>query len=356
MFVLSLYFLLALGVSFLCSLLEAVLLSLSGSHIALMVEKKKAYAGLLQYQKDNITRPLSAILTLNTIAHTLGAAGVGAQVAILFGNEYVAAASGILTFLVLLFSEVIPKTLGATYAKELASISAFMIQGLSYFLFPAVLLLDYISKFLGKSAQAKISRDEIRALSHLAESEGSLSKRESEVIRNLLALRTMRVHQIMTPLSVVFSFPNSAQIGNIVSKNRSIPFARIPLYEGAKDNIVGMVIRFHILGAYRDGNLERTVGSFKQTVNTISANESISELLNQFFLMQEQLFVVEEHDKTVGIVTLEDALETLLDVEIVDETDRVVDMRELAKRLEKMRTARQKAARGYSTKYDESID
>jgi len=326
------YAALALGVSFLCSMLEASLLSISRPRIALLVEQNRRSGLIFQRMKNNIDRPLAAILTLNTVAHTMGAAGVGAQVLVIFGNEWVAVGSVIITVLILVLSEIIPKTLGAVHANRLADFTALTIQGIILLTYPLVIVLEQISNLFGGAKAGRLTRDEVRIVADLGEDAGVLERAESRVIRNMLRLRDVKVQDVMTPRTVLFALPQKAAIPDVVRENSPIPFSRIPVYDDSPDRITGVVLKYELLGATNDESAPRTVGELARPVHVVPEMASVGDALDQFIKRREHLFqVVDEFGGTAGIITLEDAMETLLGVEIVDETDKVKDMRQLAR-------------------------
>jgi CBS domain containing-hemolysin-like protein len=335
------YTALALGVSFLCSLLEASLLSIGRPRIALLIEEGRRSGTILERMKNTIDRPLAAILTLNTVAHTMGAAGVGAQVLVIFGNQWVAIGSVIITLLILVLSEIIPKTLGAVHAKRLADFTAFTVQGIIYITYPLVLVLEVISRIFGGAKAGKLTREEVRIVADLGEHAGVLERAESRVIRNLLRLRDVKVQDVMTPRMVLFALPQSAAIADVVREHDPIPFSRIPVYDATPDRITGVVLKHEVLAAAGDDGASR-VGDLARPLHVVPELASVADALDQFLERREHLFhVVDEFGGTAGIITLEDAMETLLGVEIVDETDSVDDMRELARsRMERRRRTR----------------
>lgn len=333
MFLLIFYLLLAIGVSFLCSLLEAGLLSVPRGHIALLVEQKARAGERLAKMKAEIDRPLSAILTLNTVAHTVGAAGVGAQAAIVFGSGWLGLTSAVLTLLILVLSEIIPKTLGSAYAKPLAPFVAWTTHFLILLLYPAVVALEWMNRAIGHhGAQARMSRAELRAIARIGEREGILTASEAHIIGNLLALRDMNVRKIMTPRPVVFALQQDATVNDIVKADDPIRFARIPLYAQTIDELTGLVTRFDLIEAFRTDRGATAIHEFKRPLHAVPEQMKVAQALEQFIEHDSQLFqVVDEFGGTAGIITLEDTIESLLGAEIVDETDTVADMQVLAR-------------------------
>ena len=338
------YFSLALIVSFLCSALESVLLSVTHSHIGTLSKEKSKGSELLLSLKDDINRPLAAILTLNTIANTIGAAGVGAQALVVYGSSAVAIASAILTFCILIFSEIIPKTIGATYWRSLAVPSAFIIKFLMILTFPFVWLSHILSAKLTPDDDdvKKVSREEIAAMAEMGEDEGSIDEHESDIIENLFRLKDMQVEAILTPRSVIYAFEDSQSVGQVMDADKDINFSRIPVFKDNIDNIIGIVYKDTLLETMADDYFEKTMSEIAEPVETVYEKESVESVLNRFTKNRSHIFIVkDEFGGTSGIVTLEDCIETLLGVEIVDESDEVADMRKLAK--DQLRQQRRKA-------------
>jgi len=335
MFLLIVYLLLAICVSFLCSMLEAGLLSVPRAHVVSMVQAGSRAGKRLEQMKREIDRPLSAILTLNTIAHTVGAAGVGAKAADEFGDKWLGLTSAILTLLILVLSEIIPKTLGTVYAKPLAGFTARTTHALILMLWPIVRALEWLNRLIGgRCHQAKLSRAEVQSIMHLGEEEGVLTQSESRVMRNLLALRDIEVREIMTPRKVVASVGQDQTVAQVVEDGEPILFARMPVHGGDLDQTVGLVTRYDIHHAHRHGKLDVPIRELMRPIHVIPEHASVGNAIDQFLEQDSQLFqVIDEYGGTAGVVTLEDAIETLLGVEIVDETDTVIDMQQLAKQL-----------------------
>ena len=325
------YFLLAIGVSFLCSLLEAVILSVTHSQIGMLVKTNPKQGKMLQKLKDDINRPLAAILTLNTISHTLGAAGMGAQVLYLYGSGAVAIASAVLTFCILVFSEILPKTIGAYFCRSLAIPSAYLIRFLMVIAFPFVWLSNTLSNFI-TSSEDKVSREEITAMAEMGEDEGSIDEQESDIIENLFRLKEIQIEDILTPRSVIYAFEDTQTVGEIMDSTEDIIFSRIPVFNDNIDNVIGMVYKDNLLETMADDYFEKTTSQLVEPVEKVYEKESVEMVLNKFIKNRSHMFIVkDEFGGTTGIVTLEDCIETLLGVEIMDESDKVADMRELAK-------------------------
>lgn len=340
---LILFLLLAIVVSFLCSILEAVLLSTTIPYIDSLTSKNVNGGKLLKRLKENIDRPIAAILTINTIAHTVGAAGVGAQSAIVFGNEYMAITSAILTLLILYVSEIIPKTIGATYWKKLAVPSGFIINGLIIFTFPLTILAEWTTRIFSKNAKLIVSREELLANTLISEVSGEIDESESDIIENVLRLNKNRVREIMTPRSVVFALEESMLISDANNFRTELKtFSRIPLFKEAIDQITGMVLSKDIL-LNSQVNASKPMSTISNPVFSIHENVPVSKTLSLMLSRKEHLFVV--HDsfgQTSGVVSMEDCLETLLGKEIVDESDQVTDMQQWAKEKLKKRSQKKK--------------
>ncbi len=331
---LLLYLSLALGVSFLCSLLEAGILSLPRSYIGVLLEEGRRSGKLLDGMSRNIDRPLAAILTLNTVAHTVGAAGAGAHAkeALPDALPYPELTTAfVLTALILIFSEILPKTLGAVYTKGLAGFTANALQWMIRLTFPLVVCFDWFNRLLRGSAQHRLTRGEVAVIARMGLQEGALHENEAGIIRNLLDLRAVRVDDILTPRPVLLTFHKDMTVREVLRKHQPIRFARIPIYGRDRDEIVGLVHRYRILEEASQDRLDVRMEELAEPVHAVPEHAPVATVLEQFVQKRTHLFqVVDEYGGTEGIVTLEDCLETLLGVEIVDETDTVADMRKLA--------------------------
>ena len=323
------YFFLALFLSFLCSLLEAVLLSTPASYSSILSKQNASQGDRLERFKENINRPLAAILTLNTFAHTLGAAGVGAQTLELYGESSVAIASGILTLLILVFSEIIPKTIGSVYWRGLIGNTTLIIEILIFFTYPLVLLAEYISNF-GED-EATVTREEVIAMAEMGEDEGVLEEQETDIIENTLKLKDVKVKDIMTPRSVIFAVNSDFTVGQVLEEHETLDFTRIPIFEGNLDVIKGMVNRYEIINRKAEDQFSTRMHEISQEVPFVNENDRIDKVLELFIKNRDHMALVkDDNDILTGLITLEDAIETILGQEIVDEHDSVVDMRDLA--------------------------
>lgn len=334
------YLLLALGVSFLCSLAEAVILSLPRSKVALLLKQGRPAGRILDGMKRNIDRPLAAILTLNTIAHTVGAAGVGGQSLTLArqhgldGEYWVALSSGLLTLLILVLSEIIPKTIGAVYAGRLATVTAYLVQGMIIISYPIVVALQALARVLSGHKQGGLTREEVALIAELGTEEGAIHHKEYRIIHNLLHLNRIRVHEIMTPRTVASMLSQDMTVRELVEQAGPLRFARTPIFADGPDQLVGLVLRHEVYEAHQAGEGEKRLADLAHDIHAVPETASVRRVLNEFVIRRAHMFqVVDEYGGTAGIVTLEDAIETLLGEEIIDETDTVADMRQLAERM-----------------------
>jgi len=326
------YLFLALFVSFLCSILEAVFLSVSPSYIQ-SLDKTVPHRILLQDLKKDVDTGISAILILNTIAHTMGAAGVGAEAVRIFGVQWQSLIAVILTLLILYFSEIIPKTIGTTYWRELCRPTAHIIAFLIKVLHPMIWVSHQITKRIHRHGKDGPTREEIAAMAEIGEKSGTLEEKETQLIENLLDLKQIRVKDILTPRRVVFSLNADDSIESTLEQSDTFIYSRIPVYEESRDNIIGMVFARHILKSNALEEQEQNpIKSIMEPIFRVSEKIPVFYLMNLFIERKEHLFVVHDsYEQYMGIVTLEDAIETLLGVEIVDEVDKVTDMQELAR-------------------------
>lgn len=330
MTLLLLFVFITLAGSFLCSLLESVILSVTPTYIEIGVQAKRKSAIKLQKQKTNLDHSLAAILTFNTVCNTMGSAGVGVQVLQMYGDQLVAYGSAGLTFLILIIGEIIPKTLGATRWKVLAPFSSYAIQVLTILLYPVVLLSEFISDLLGGSYKHTLTKEEMIVTAEMGATHGTLNKKESTIIKNLLMLDNIYVSDIMTPRSVLLAFDGEKTVSQVM-ENQPIRYSRIPVFEGDLDNIKGFVHRYRILEASSEDKDDLKLKDMIQAIHTVPEDISVSAVLDQLIARGDHIFVaVDDYGSTMGLVTLEDAIETLLGVEIVDEFDSVVDLREYA--------------------------
>lgn len=330
---LLLFLFIALGVSFLCSILESVLLSVTPGFVGAYEKSSPKTGRLLRRLKDDVDRPLAAVLSLNTMAHTIGAAGVGAQALVIFGSGYVAITSVILTLLILFVSEIIPKTLGAVYWRRLAPFTARTLRVLVVVLYPLVIISMGLTRLIAKRRiHHFFSHEEFQAIAEIGAQEGELGEQESRVIENLFLLRELRAGDVMTPRTVLFTLPADTTVAEVVAKYPDIRFSRIPIYGEDPDDVMGLVLKDDVYVEASRGDQGKALASLRRDMTVVSETIKPAELLERLSQnRQHAALVVDEHGGVSGIVTMEDVIETLLGVEIMDETDAVADMRALAR-------------------------
>lgn len=333
MYLLIIYFLIALLFSFLCSLMESVILSITPSYITTKIQQGRDYAVYLKKYKDNIDRPLAAILTLNTFAHTLGAAGVGAQAQHLWGEEYLTVISVILTILILIFSEIIPKTIGANFWMKLTQFTVVCLRLLMVVLYPFVWISQIITRIFNiNKRKSVLSKADFSAMAELAEKEGVFEEGESKIIKNIAMFDQIKVRDIMTPRTVVYAADESTTIGEFYEQNPDLVFSRVPLYSNGIDAINGFMLKDEWLIKIIEGDVEKPLKSILRKIPTVYLNLPIPELYKRLIQENEHIaLVVDEYGGTAGIVTLEDVIETILGLEIIDETDNIEDLQNAAR-------------------------
>jgi len=329
------YLLLALGVSFVCSVSEAVLLSIRPSYIATLERNGKAGAATLKKLRDNLDRPLAAILTANTIAHTVGAAGVGAQAVVVFGDAYLGIASAVLTLLILVLSEIIPKTLGATYWKQLAPSFGVFIDWLTRLLMPFVWLSQKLTRLMSPSGASAFtfSRDEMQAMAEIGAQEGLLDDKELKIVSNVMRLHHLSVRDIMTPRPVVFAVAGAMTVRDFFTKHAERPFSRILLFGRDREEMLGYALKSDMLWAQARDRFDAPLSEFMRELPVVPDAMTASKVFDRLLHERSHIaLVVDEYGAMQGIVTLEDVMESLIGLEIMDESDRVEDMQKLAHR------------------------
>jgi len=322
----------ALGISFLCSVWEAVLLSTPLSHLQVMAESGRASGRSMLAMRNRVEQPISAILTLNTIAHTIGAAGAGAEATLIFGSRWFGLISVVLTLLILIFSEIIPKTLGTTFCRQLAGFTGASLVVLVRVLAPIVAALELIARPLRPRRRAPaVTRGELQAMARLGAKEGSLADDERLVFENVLRLDRMKVREVMTPRTIMTALPASITVGEVRSAHEGLRFSRVPVYGRDVDDVEGYVLRTDILEQAAADLDDTTLRSLARPLHALPEVASVARALDRFISGKDHVFlVVDEYGGTAGILTLEDVLETLLGREIVDESDSAVDLRAVA--------------------------
>jgi len=328
-----LYACLALIFSFLCSVAEAVLLSVSPSYIVHLEQQGSKSAARLKKVKTDIDRSLAAILTLNTIAHTVGAGGAGAEAAAYFGDRYVGIAMAVLTLLILFLSEIVPKTLGAVFWRSLAGPTAWFIQILTWVLYPFIWVSERLTRLITGGKQVHIfSREEFAAMAEIGAEGGYLAAAESRILRNLFRFPELRAEDIMTPRTVVFALQQDLTTSEALEKHPEIPFSRIPVYGGTRDDITGFVLKTDLLIAQLQGRGEVHLKEMKRDLGFVTEDASVEHIADELLGKRAHLLAVfDEHGGLAGVVSLEDVVETLIGIEIVDEADKIDDLRRLAR-------------------------
>jgi CBS domain containing-hemolysin-like protein len=335
MTLLILFIALALGFSFLCSIMEAVLLSVTPQYVARVERSGKGRFGKrLRALRDDVDRPLAAILSLNTIAHTVGAAGAGAQAAAVFGDVYVGLISAALTFLILVFSEIIPKTLGAVHWRGLAPIVVRLIIPTIWVMWPLVKLADGLTALLASGKRGVlVHRDEFIALAEAGPEEGFLHEEESRILKNLLRFRQVRARDIMTPRTVVFALPETMSVSEALETHPDIHFSRIPIHSRNLDHVTGFVLKSDLLLRAVQRRGDSPLVELRRPIDVVPGEMPLHTLFDHFLDERVHIaMVVDEYGGMQGLATLEDLIETLLGLEIVDEADATQDMQELARR------------------------
>ncbi len=316
-------------------MLEAIILSTTPTFIEIENEKKKSYAPKLKKLKENIDKPLAAILTLNTFAHTIGAAGVGAQAQMIWGNEYLSVVSIVLTLLILFLSEIIPKTLGATYWQQLVPYATLLLRWMIFLLYPFVIVSQLLTKITGKGKGGKVfTRNDFSALAKIGMKFGVLNEEESHIIQSLVDFNRVLVKDILTPRTVVKSVSEDLTVEEFYKNNEPITFSRIPVYKDNPDNITGFILKDEVLVDVIENNIDKKLSELKREITVVFENYPVHKLFKDMIESNDQIvMVIDEYGGMEGIVTIEDIVETLIGFEIVDETDAYKDMRVLAKKV-----------------------
>jgi CBS domain containing-hemolysin-like protein len=329
------YVFLALVFSFLCSVAEAVLLSITPSYIeGQKIEQPKLWVLLKRLKQDNVDRSLAAILTLNTFAHTVGAIGAGAQASVVFGSAWFGLFSAVMTLMILFLSEIVPKTIGAIYWSKLVGPMALFVNTLVVTLYPIVWISERLTKYISHGKKVHIfSRDEFIAMASLGAESGQIHSKESRVIQNLLRFESLKVADIMTPRTVISALAEDMKLIDSLKQVIQTHFSRLPLYGSNIDDITGFVLKDDVLIFTAQKRGDEKLKVLKREIIAIPMSVSLTSLLERFLKDRQHIaIVVNEYGGTAGLVTLEDLIETLMGMEIMDETDDVEDMRALARK------------------------
>ena len=332
MTLLFVYLTIAIGISFVCSILEAVLLSITPSFSEALNEDYPRAGAILAEVRNSIDKSLSAILILNTFAHTMGAAGVGSQALQVFGPQWESLVAVLLTLAILYFSEIIPKTIGATHWRRLAIPSAIMILALVKIVYPLVWIATKLTNLISSKNQSEVTRDEIIALASLSHKDGNLFDEESDYLSNLLNLRNVTTKAVLTPRTVVHMLPLKSTVAEALADENTRRFSRIPVFGDSVDDITTVVMLKDLYEASRQGEGNKLILDIAKPLEVVSDKLPMHRLLDMFIKGHTHIYLVQDSfGQTAGIVTLEDAIETLLGREIIDESDLVADMQALAR-------------------------
>ena len=324
----------AMAISFLCSILEATLMSTPISYITMREEEGYKPATRFKEYKQDPSRPIAAILSLNTIANTIGAAGVGSQATALFGSQWFGLVSALMTILILVFSEIIPKTLGTTRWKSLMGFATVMIRCLIFIMYPLVLLIELLTRLITpeEAEVAVVSRDEVSAMANVAEEEGDLEEDENTIIQNLISMDEVKAFDVMTPRVVCEIAPESMTLKNFYKNKRYRHHSRIPVYADNDEYITGYILRMEALQLMAEDKFDLTLGEIRRDVATFDEDTTLDVIWDEMLSKDEQIaIIINDYGSFQGIITLEDVIETLLGSEIVDEQDTVRDMQQLAR-------------------------
>ncbi|WP_227535013.1 hemolysin family protein [Psychrobacter sp. YP14] len=337
------FMVLSVFVSFICSVSEAALLTMTPSYVASIAEENPTKSAMLKEVKvDKIDQSIAAILTLNTVAHTVGSLGAGAQATIVFGSEWFGVFSAFMTLLILVGSEIIPKTIGTVYWRQLSGPVAYFVKAIIFLLYPLIWFSEKITTLLTRGKKANtFSRNEFAALASVGEQSGQIDPLESRIIRNLLAFGAIKVEDIMTPRSVMHAFNQSITVAELLANRPKLMFSRLPIYDEDLDKVTGFVLKSDILLAKANNHMDKPLESYKREITFVFSKMKLFDLLDLMLNSRIHIAVtVGEYGEVKGLVTLEDVLETLLGLEIVDEVDRVEDMQVLARQMMQRRSAR----------------
>jgi len=330
------YVLMALCFSFLCSVAEAVLLSITPSYIAELRERDPTQADRLQALKgEGIDRSLAAILTVNTIAHTVGAIGAGAKANSVFGDAWFAVFSAVMTLLILFLSEIVPKTIGAVHWRRLSGFTVTYVNLLIKLTYPLIVVSELLTRLIARGQKVHaFSRDEFVAMADIGQQSGAIDERESKIIRNLFRFKALTAEDIMTPRTVMVALQAETTVGQAYEGGGRIPYSRLPLYGKDRDDVLGFVLREEILVAHLQGRDEAPVSTLRRDLLSVPATSALTGLMDALLKRRQHIaVVVGEFGETCGLVTLEDLVETLIGEEIMDEGDRVADMQVMARQL-----------------------
>ena len=329
---LLLYLFLALFVSFICSLLESTLMSTTLSYINLREEEGYKPALLMKKYKTETERPLAAILSLNTIANTVGASGVGMQATLVFGEVWFGVCSAVMTILILVFSEIFPKTIGTTYWKKLMGVAAHTIRILIIVMWPVVKLIELISRLFPEPDEVAVSREEVIAMANVGEEEGVIEEDENKMIRNLMRLNEVKAYEVMTPRVVAAIAPEQMALKEYYDSDKYDHFSRIPVYAESPEFITGYVLRDDALEELTEDHFQKTLGEIKRPLLYFNEEANMGDIFDRMLQEKSQIgVVIDDYGCFQGVLTFEDVIETIFGFEIIDEMDVVTDMQQYAR-------------------------
>ncbi len=333
MALLLMYLFIALSISFLCSFIEAILLSTPLTYLKTRYGKGEKKIGRLIEYKKNIEKPLAAILSLNTVAHTIGAAGVGAEATILFGHEYFGIVSAIMTILILVLTEIVPKTIGTNYYSKFLGFTFFVLKVMIFVTKPFVWFSSLFSRFFSKKdVNYTTSREELSALASIGAEEGVFEDKENKIIQNLFKLKEIKVSEIMTPRVVVVTANSDMLLSDFLKNKDFLRFSRIPIFQDFSENIIGYVFREEVFEKLAEDKFDYRLKNLSRQILTIPDSTTVLQAWETLLNRKEQLaLIVDEYGGMDGIITMEDIIETLIGFEIMDEKDQIYDMQQYAR-------------------------
>ncbi len=322
----------AMSISFLCSILEATLMSTPLSYITMREEEGYKPATKFKQFKQESSRPIAAILSLNTIANTVGAAGVGYQTNKVFGNEWFGLVSALMTLLILVFSEIVPKTIGTSQWRKLLWLSRPM-KLLVTLMYPLVIIIELFRKKLDiDEVDTSISREEVSAMAGMAEEEGIIDKSENKVIQNIIKLDDIKAYDVMTPRVVANIAKETMTLKQFYKQEELSHNSRIPVYKESPEFITGYVMRYDVLENLAEDKFDTRLGSIRRDIPAFNEETSVSDIWESLLKTKDQIaLIIDDYGSFQGLITLEDIIETILGMEIIDENDTVTDMQQYAR-------------------------
>ncbi|MBR0500139.1 MAG: DUF21 domain-containing protein [Bacteroidales bacterium] len=340
--ILLLFLLAAMAISFLCSILESVLLSTPISYITMREEEGYKPATRFMQYKEESARPLAAILALNTIANTVGAAGVGRQAAAIGGSEFFGWMSAITTLLILVFAEIIPKTIGTSYYRQLMGFTTRVLRALILLMYPIVILIELITRIFQKDDdEASVSREEVSAMANVGEEEGVIDESENRIIQNVIKLDDVKAYDVMTPRVVAQTASENMSLKNFYKDKDFEHYSRIPVYSESPEYITGYILRSEALECLAEDKFDMRLSEIKRDITFFNEEQSVADIWDTLLAKKEQIgLIIDEYGCFQGILTLEDIIETILGLEIIDENDEVSDMQQFARERWKQRAKR----------------